>query len=280
MKKFFLSKFFIVVLVVALSMVAVPSILSAMGLSDVVRHGVAAILMPAQKLFSFAADGISGFADYFTEYDRLEAENRELRDKLAKMQDQVYSAKEQERMNNWLYDYLELKREHMDFTLVQASVTGRQNSNYMSVLTVDRGTSSGVQTDMPVITSDGIVGYIAEAGSSWAKVVTLCESTSAIGAKVERTGETGLISGSYSLASEQLVKMTYLSADSEIEVGDRITTSGFGSVYPRGLIIGYVDSVETDDFSQTKVAYVKLAVRLDDLTDVMVITDYEITEEE
>ena len=48
----------------------------------------------------------------------------------------------------------------------------------------------------------------------------------------------------------------------------------------RELAAPLVDSVETDDFSQTKVAYVKLAVRLDDLTDVMVITDYEITEEE
>lgn len=279
MKQFFMSKFFVVVLTVALAMIAIPGILSAMGLSDTVREGVATVLMPGQKLFSFAANGISGFSDYFTEYDRLEAENRALREQLTKIQDQVYNAQELERMNNWLYDYLELKREHMDFSLTEASVTGQQSSNYMSVITIDRGTSSGCNVDMPVITADGVVGYIAEAGASWSKVVTLCESTSAIGATVTRTGETGLISGSYSLAKDSLVKMTYLAADSDVQPGDRIVTSGYGSVYPRGLVIGYVESVEMDEFSQTMVAYVKLSARLDDLTNVMVICDYETYEE-
>lgn len=57
MKNFFKTRFFIAVLIIALAMIAVPSILTAMGLSDVVQSGIAAILMPGQKLFSFAADG-------------------------------------------------------------------------------------------------------------------------------------------------------------------------------------------------------------------------------
>ena len=278
MKNFFKTRFFIAVLIIALAMIAVPSILTAMGLSDVVQSGIAAILMPGQKLFSFAADGLSGYAAYFTEYDRLAAENERLKSDLAKMNDKVYTAEELERMNDWLYDYLELKREHMDFSLTEAAVTGRGSSNYISVLTIDRGTSSGCLENMPVVTSDGIVGYIAEAGAHWAKVVTIAEASSATGAVISRTGETGLVSGSYSLAAAGLLKMTYLSPDSDVAVGDRIVASGYGSVYPRGLVIGYVDSVETDEFSQNKVAYVKLAANLGDLTNVMVITSYETKE--
>ena len=276
MKEFLSSRFFVVVLILALSLAIVPSILYSMGLSDVVRDGVAAVLMPAQKLFSFAADGLSGYADYFTEYDRLVAENAALREQLTKMQDRVYSAEELERMNNWLYDYLELKRQHMDFDLVDASVTGRQSSNYMSVLTIDRGTSDGCEVNMPVITADAVVGYVAEAGAHWSKVVTLTEATSSVGAVIERTGDTGLISGSYSLAADSLVKMTYLAEDADVVVGDRVMTSGYGSVYPRSLVIGYVDSVEKDELSQTTVAYVRVAAELDDLTNVMVVTGYEV----
>lgn len=276
MKDFLRSRFFVVVLIVALSMVAIPSILSAMGFSDVVRQTVASVLMPGQKLFSFAADGISGYAEYFTKYDRLVEENDRLRRELAEIQDRVHSAEELERMNNWLYDYLELKRQHMDFSLVDASVTGRQSSNYMSVLTIDRGTSDGCGVNMPVITADGVVGYIAEAGAHWSKVVTLTEASSSTGAEIERTGGTGLVSGSYSLAADGLVKMTYLSEGADIVPGDRIMTSGYGSVYPRSLVIGYVDSVEQDDLSRTTVAYVRLSASLDDLTAVMVITDHEI----
>jgi len=275
MKKFLSSRFFAVVLVIAICMALVPGILSFMGLSDYVRKGVATILMPGQKFFGYIADGISGYTDYFTEYDRLVEENEYLREQLSEMQDKVYTAGELERMNNWLYDYLELKRQHMDFTLVDANVTGRQSSNYMSVITIDRGTSDGCRENMPVISSDGIVGYIAQAGLSWSKVVTISEATSAVGAMVERTGQTGLVSGSYSLAADGLVKMSYLPADCDVKEGDRIVTNGYGSVYPRGLTVGYVERVELDDYGQTPVAYISVAASHDDLTNVMVITDYE-----
>ena len=277
--RFIKSKFFIAVLIVALSMVIVPVILSSMGLGDTVRSAIATVLKPGQKLFGFVADGIAGYSEYFTKYDELVEENAALRERLATMQDEVNEAKELERVNNWLYDYLELKRQHPDYTFVDASVTGRQSSNYMSVMMIDRGTSSGVERDMPVVSADGVIGYVAEAGVSWAKVVTVCEAASSVGAVVERTGETGLISGSYALAADNLLKMTYLSPESDITVGDRIITSGYGNVYPRGLIIGYVESVEKDALSQTVTATVKLASRLDDQEKVMVITAYETTQE-
>ena len=259
-------------------MIIVPVILSSMGLGDTVRSAVATVLKPGQKLFGFVADGIAGYTEYFTKYDELVAENAALRERISSMQDEVNNAKELERVNDWLYDYLELKRQHPDYTLVDASVTGRQSSNYMSVMMIDRGTSSGVRRDMPVVTADGIVGYVAEAGVSWAKVVTVCEASSSVGAIVERTGETGLISGSYTLAADKLLRMTYLSPESDIAVGDRIITSGYGNVYPKGLIVGYVESVENDALSQSITATVKLAARIDDPERVMVITAYETTQ--
>ena len=277
--RFIKSRFFIVVLIIALSMIIVPLILSSMGLGDSLRSGVATLMKPGQKLFGFVADGIAGYTEYFTKYDELVEENAALRDRIASMQDEVNDAKELERVNNWLYDYLELKRQHPEYTLVDASVTGRQSSNYMSVMMIDRGTSSGVERDMPVVSPDGVIGYVAEAGSSWAKVVTVCEATSSVGAVVERTGEAGLVSGSYTLAADDLLKMTYLSPDSDVTVGDRIITSGYGNVYPRGLTIGYVESVENDALSQSVTATVKLAARLDDPEKVMVITAYETTQE-
>lgn len=280
MIRFFKTRFFIVLLIISLSTVAVPLILSSMGLPDASGNLLSAVLMPAQKLFGFASDGISGFTDYFTEYDRLVEENEALRKELSEMRDKVYSAEELERMNNWLYDYLEIARLRRDFTLAPASVTGHGSSNYISVMTIDQGTNSGCMENMPVITSEGIVGYISEAGAFWSKVVTVSEATSAVGAKLSRTGEAGLVSGSYSLAAEGLLKMTYLSPDSDVTEGDRVVTSGFGSVYPPELVIGYVDRVETDELSQTKTAYVKISADLSSISEVMVITSYEQSTEE
>lgn len=282
MRKFIESKFFVISLIVCLSLIIVPSTLAAMGLGNYVSRTVTTIVTPVQKLFSYMSDGISGFTDYFTEYDRLVEENEKLREMVQLMRDEIHSAEELEQMNDWLFGYLELKKEHTDFTFEPATVIGTGSGNYKTVLTLDCGTSKGVGVDMAIVTPEGIVGHIVESGASWSKAVTLLESGSAVGAVIERTGETGLIEGDFGLASDGMCKMTYLSADSDVAEGDRVMTTGTGSVYPGGLVIGYVSSVETDPLNRTKVAYINAAADLTDLKNskLMVITDYKTVRED
>ena len=74
--------------------------------------------------------------------------------------------------------------------------------------------------------------------------------------------------------------MLYLSADSDVKEGDRILTSGYGSVYPRGLLIGYVEKTEPDPNTQSVVAYIRPSEQMQDITKLMVITDYEVLPDE
>ncbi len=277
MRRFIESKFFVIMLIVCITLVIVPTTLSAMGLGNYVSRAVTTVVSPVQKLFSYMSDGISGFADYFTEYDRLKEENAELRELLQLMRDEIHSAEELEQMNEWLFGYLELKREHTDFALEPATVIGTGSGNYKTILTLDVGTKNGVDEGMALVTPEGIVGHVVEAGTSWSKAVTLIESGSAVGAVIGRTGETGLIEGDFNLASKGMCKLTYLSADSDVTEGDRVMTTGTGSVYPGGLVIGYVDSVETDPLTRTKIAYISAAADLTDLKNskLMVITGYD-----
>ncbi len=274
-KNIFRSRFFIVILVLTLALVVIPTALSLAGMSMYVRNAVNTVLTPVQKLFTYATDALDGFVSYFTEFDRLAAENEQLRSEVNDLNDRIYSAVEIEKMNEWLYDYLELKREHEDFVFEPATVTGRESGNYMTVFTVDRGTSHGVGVGMPVVTNYGIVGHISECGVDWSKIETLIETDSSIGAYIERTGEIGVVEGDYSLSSQGLCNMTYLSGESDVAVGDRVLTSGFGSMYPRGLVVGYVESIEPDEYNRTKIAKIKPAETLTDLTKLMIITDYK-----
>jgi rod shape-determining protein MreC len=262
-------------LCIALALVIVPSVLTLMGLSSYVRSTIATILTPAQSLMMKATDAIAGFTEYFTEFERLKAENEALKRELAEYKNKYYEIEDIIKMNEWLYEYLELAREHTEFNLIVADIIGHEVGNYMTVFTLNVGTDDGVTADLPVITADGIVGYVTEAGTNWSKVLTIIESASAVGAYVERTGELGLIEGSFDLRTSGLCKLTYLATDSDVKDGDRVLSSGLGSIYPRGLVIGIVESVEPDQYSRTVTAYVRPTADLEGLTRVMVIKSYE-----
>ena len=275
MKSFFRSKFFTITVIVALCLVIVPSVFYSMGIGGVLKDAVNVVFSPVQKVFNYCTDAIDGFVSFFTEFDRISEENRALREEIASLKDRISRAEETEEMNEWLYDYLELKREHTDYKFVPATVTGGEGGNYMTVFLLDKGYAQGVRKDMPVVTDSGIVGYICEVGTTWSKAVTILEAGGAVGAYVERSGEQGVIEGNFELSEKGVCKMSYLSADADIQVGDRIVSSGYGSVYPRGLVIGTVESVEKDSVSRSLLVTVRPTADLSEIEKLMIITEYE-----
>lgn len=277
MKNYFKSKFFYIITVVTLIVTIVPTVFCSMGLSFVFRDMVGIVLTPAQKLFNYAAEGIDGFVSYFYKFDELVEENIRLREQVSQLQSELYDSAEIEEMYEWMSEFLELKMAHNDFELLSASVTGRESGNYSKVLTLDVGSGAGVASGMPVITSDGIVGQITEVGYNWCKVTTILEPNSSVGAYVEKTGDAGICTGSFALSSEGLVNFLYLPSDTEVNAGDRVLSTGYGSIYPRGLTVGYVESVSLNSYSRNLEVTVRSAVDFTEISSVMVITSFEQT---
>lgn len=277
---FFKSKFFLIILAVALVLTIVPSVLSIMGLSSYVRNALGVVVSPFTHLFNSVSDAVHGFTSYFTEFDRLAEENEELKRQIAEMQDELYSARILQSENEWLYKYLDLRRRHTDYVLCPATVISRQSGNYQTSFTVDCGSMSGITSKMPVITDAGVVGYIAEAGLNWSKVVTILETTTSVGAYDERSGVVAVVQGDFALRSDGNCRLCYLSADADVAEGDRIYTSGLGEIYPRGLFIGTVTAVEVDAATRSKTAVIKPAVNLGDIENIMILTAYATTPEE
>jgi len=275
MKKFFSGKFFYIISVITLLVTIVPTVFYSLGVTFVFRDAVGIILTPLQKVFNHAAEAVDGFTAYFYKFDELVEENNALREEIAELKTQIYDSSEREEMYSWLSDFLELKMNNNDDKFLSASVTGRESGNYSRVLTLDVGSGAGVELNMPVITSEGIVGQVTEVGYNWSKVTTIVEANSALGAYVESTNDAGVCEGSFELSADGICEMNYLSADSLCKVGDRILSSGIGSVYPRDLVVGYIDSIDTNPYSRTLRVKVKCAVDFSSLTRVMIITDFE-----
>lgn len=275
MKQFFKNKFFYIVTVAALIVAIVPTVFYSMGVTFVFRDAVGVVLAPVQKLFNNVTEAIDGFASYFYKFDELAAENNRLREQIADYQAQIYDNAEIEEMYVWMSDFLEMKMSHTDFEMLAASVIGRESGNYSKVLNLDVGSSDGVQLNMPVVTPDGVVGRITEVGLNWSKVTTILESGLSVGTYIERTGDSGVCTGSFDTAADGLCTLSYIPEESKVALGDRVLTSGYGSMYPRGLVVGYVDSIEQDPYSRTLNIKVKCSAEYLSLTNVMVITSFE-----
>ncbi len=277
MKNFIKNKFFYIMTVVTLLVTIVPTVFYQMGLTFVFRDAIGMVLTPMQKVFNYGAEAIDGFVSYFYKFDEIVEENAALKERVAELEAQIYDSRELEEAYVWLSDFLDLKIQHTDFQMTPAVVTGRESGNYSSILTLDVGYGAGIARNMPVVTASGIVGRVTEVGYNWCKVTTIVESQSSIGAFVERTDEAGIVRGRFELASDGYCEMTYLPASAEVAVGDRILSSGYGSVFPRGLVIGYVHSIESNPYTRSLVVKVQCAVEFSSLTDVMIITNYDLS---
>ena len=130
-----------------------------------------------------------------------------------------------------------------------------------------------------VVSAEGyLVGIVSEVGLNWATVLTIIDTDIELGARIFRTGEIAIAEGDFSLMSEGRLKLSYLSGETEILTGDQIVTSGLGGYYPSGLVIGAVESVQTEDDGLARYAVLAPLADFDALTEVFVITDYEIVD--
>ena len=274
MNNFFKSRFFIVVLLVAMLLCIVPTTLTVMGQGSYVRGAVVTLMYPFQRAAGYIGEALGGFSEYFTRFDELREENERLKSELAELRDQSYEATLHKSENEWLRDYLELKRENHTFSLADAKVVGRETTNTRTVYTLDRGKGAGIEKNMPVITSDGVVGYIIEVGLTWSKAVSITDDRSNVGVYTDRTGDVGILCGTYELSFEGRCDLTCTALEADIAVGDRVITSGLGTTYPEGLSVGVVCEVYRDEYDRSLHAVVEPYVDFESVSAVMVVCGF------
>lgn len=233
-----------------------------------------AIVTPLQNGLSRAADWFGDLFGYFYRYDALVEENQALREQVqyyTSLENRYYSAVDQ---NTALREAAGIKQRHADFDMELCSVVSVAGSGFQSALTLSRGTLSGIEEGDPVITGDGLVGFVSEAGLNYCTVTTVINADFTSAAVVSRTREVVITQGSFELAADNCLKIAYLENDADIHEGDRIVTSG-GS-YPPDLMIGQVLSVQPESHGVCSFAQLEPAVSLDELSTVFVIKDFDV----
>ena len=273
--RIFQNKFFIICLCIALVLTIVPSVFSIMGYRSLAKNIVGTVTMPVRWVATTVGNAFQGWGKYFGNMKALDEENKALIEENAALKEQLQNAELLEKENERLRDYLDMKNKYPSFKMEEGMVISHSSGNYITNFTLNRGTLHGIAPNMPVVTKDGIVGYVVEVGLNWCMVSTLIETATSVGAYIRRSEVVGIVSGDYSMRQQGTCKIGYIDAAADVEVGDTVYSSGTGSVYPADLKIGTVTSIEVDEYNRTLVATVTPAVDFSSLKWVMIITGYQ-----
>lgn len=230
-----------------------------------------AVVAPVENAFSQTGYSIRqvGFSsgELLTAY----RDNQVLKEEIVKLRENENQINEIKAENVRLRSMLDYKKSAPQFDLVAASVIARDTANWTSTLVINKGTSDGIAKDMPVVTTQGLVGSVISATSGTAKVQLLLDARSAVGVLVQRA-ESRVAAIVEGYASTPLTpRMVNIPRDADIVKGDRIVTSGFGGMYPKGLMVGEVLDIVDEEGGLLKHAVLKPAVDFDKLEEVMVL---------
>jgi rod shape-determining protein MreC len=237
---------------------------------------VQSVLSPLRSGANAVMNQVEQVYDYIFQYERLKAENAALRQQLSQIQEDALEADALRRENERLKDLAGLLEDNEDFKVVDAYIIARSAaSDWVSTLTINRGSNAGIEEGMCAITENGqVVGIISEVGPNYAVIRTVLDSSLEVSASIASSGYSGVVTGCYTSGLKDMLRMDYISSTAIIRAQDQVVTAG-STYYPRNLILGYVVDAGFEDTGIAKYAMLRPAAQIGELEQVFVITSYE-----
>ncbi len=234
---------------------------------------VGSIFSPVQKALYSATDAIGDFFDRMFSGSDLQAENLELEAKVAELEGQLEDYNEVKAENVRLKALLNFDTKTENLDVKAAHVIGKSPGHWFNVFTIDVGMADGIKVDMPVVSSDGLVGRVLQTGANFSRVLAIIDSSSGVSSIVERTRDLGMIGGTNTAGDEDpLLTMDDLPLDADLMPGDKVITSGLADVFPKGILVGEVVEVSQSNDGMRNKAIVKPYVDFAHLEEVLIIT--------
>ena len=237
-------------------------------------------LDPIRQAIGGLGEGVAGVFGTIGEIDRLRTQNDDLRRQLASAQQRIAELEEAAAENGQLRDLLGLTKS-LDMNLLPVRVISRDPSNFTWEMGVDAGTLDGLAVGMPVVASaegaGALAGTVVSVGADSATVRLIVDTRSSVVALDQQSRALGLVHGQL---GGQLV-MVQIDVTDAVSVGDSIVTAGLAlssgadrSPYPRGLLIGQVQALQSDANALTKTAFLRPAIEVDRIERLLVVRSF------
>jgi rod shape-determining protein MreC len=237
-----------------------------------VRSWVVAFVTPAERVSNAIGKGIRGSWTNYIDLRDTRQQNQQLKQEIARLRLEQSEFSEDAAQGLRLQQLLAF-REHYVTATIAAQVIGTSGEDQSRVLYIDKGSADGLKPDMAVITPDGIVGKIRDVfpGTSphTAQVLEINDPASGAGVILASTRIRAILRGALGGG----IQIGNLTQDSRIKPGEAVLTSGGDQIFPRGLKVGTIESIEPDlDHQPYTRIRIKPAANLTQLEEVLIIT--------
>jgi rod shape-determining protein MreC len=217
----------------------------------------------AKQLPGDLADNVLPRRELLRQISRLQEENQQLKV-------QALQAATMGLENEQLRFQLHWQRQS-PWRIKLANVTMRDPANWWRSIEIDLGSEQGVTNNLPVLTSDGLVGRISAVWPTHAQVVLIGDPNCRISAMVDNPAHDIGVINADGILDSTLADLTYLSGTADLKPGQEVFTSGLGGVFPRGIRIGRILDSRQVEFGLYTEARVKLWANLGTLDQVGVL---------
>ncbi|MBR2180015.1 MAG: rod shape-determining protein MreC [Selenomonadaceae bacterium] len=233
--------------------------------------GVALILSPFQNAVSWIGDKFIFVKTTISDIMNVHEQNKALQAEVEELKAKNLAANEFEAENQRLRALLAYKESATQFDLIAARVIGREAATWSSTVVINRGSADGIANDMAVVTAMGLVGHISDTGINSSKVQLILDPRSSVGTLVQRPESrvAGIVEGD--INDPTMPRMVNIPKNSDVIVGDVIVTSGFGGIYPKGIVVGKIKEIQNEESGLLKYGVVETTVDFQKLEDVAII---------
>jgi rod shape-determining protein MreC len=234
--------------------------------SDPVGPALLWLLRPFQLMAHSATGWIENLQESYLTLSAYKAENERLREKILELETERNRLLEAEATNRRLQELLEF-RSQVPAGGITASIIAASASPWFKSCLLDKGSVDGIRKGMAVVTPLGALGRVVDVTPQTAKVLLATDPNSGIDVIVQRTRARGIVSGSL----ENGPIMKYVKHSEDVQIGDRLVTSGLDGTFPRGMMVATVTSVRKQTIGLFQHINVMPAVTLDRTEQVLVI---------
>ncbi len=265
-------------------LICVIALLIGIMLYSVTRSGkdypgsgiVNTFINPLRNISNSISDSTNSVISSFTDGSRYQSEIEELKKENTNLKKELTEFEETKQQLLELQQFMGIKEEHETHTYsAPCTIIGYVTNDPFHSFIIDKGEEDGISLNDPVVTGDGsIVGIISSLSSNSATVETILSPDLSIGAISADNKYTGILEGEIVLASEYKCRMIYLDKDTELKEGDLIITSSASGLFPKGYLVGTVDSIQTMDSGLSKYAVITPDTNFEAMTSVVAIIDY------